>query len=50
MCKINAPKGDKTNTRSVDERTSYFESKNEQCDKKERRSTPGDVTKTNCYW
>ena len=50
MCEINALKEDRTDTRSIDERTSCFDSKDDRLDQKERRSAPCDVTKTNHYW
>ena len=50
ICEINAPKGGKTNTHSIDERTSCFNNKDDQFDQKERRSEPCDVIKTNRYW
>ena len=50
MCKINSTEEDRMNTRPVDERTSCFDSEDDQFDQKERRSAPCNVTKANCYW
>ena len=49
MSPVDASKGGKTNTLSTDERTNCFHSEDDQLNQEERRSTPYDVTKTNCY-
>ena len=47
---INDLEGDRTHTRSVDERTSYVHCENDKLNQKKGRSAPCDVAQTNHYW